>query len=145
MPHDAEKVSETRAWFLKSASDLHAAAHDLTAVPPLLEDVVFHCQQAVEKALKGYLTWHDQRFRKTHSIEEVGEQCLTIDASLKPEGMNLVTSAGKVAEQTVFHLHLHVVPRWQRDGFGQIWPTQGKFEDADLEDVADRIREACNG
>jgi HEPN domain-containing protein len=84
MPHDAEKVSETRAWFLKSARDLQAAAHDLRAVPPLLEDVVFHCQQAAEKALKGYLTWHDQSFRKTHSIEEVGEQCLTIDPSLKP-------------------------------------------------------------
>lgn len=66
-----------------------------------------------------------------------------IGASLKPEGMNLITSAGKAAEQTVFHLHLHVVPRWQRDGFGQIWPIEGKFEDADLEDVADRIREAC--
>jgi len=66
-----------------------------------------------------------------------------IDASLKPEGMNLITSAGKVAEQNVFHLHFHVVPRWQRDGFGQIWPVEGKFEDADLEDVADRIREAC--
>jgi diadenosine tetraphosphate (Ap4A) HIT family hydrolase len=67
-----------------------------------------------------------------------------IGASLKPEGMNLITSAGKVAEQTVFHLHFHVVPRWQRDGFGQIWPVEGKFEDADLEDVADRIREACS-
>jgi iron complex transport system ATP-binding protein len=67
-----------------------------------------------------------------------------IGASLKPEGMNLITSAGKVAEQSVFHLHLHVVPRWQRDGFGQIWPVEGKFEDADLEDVADRIREACD-
>jgi histidine triad (HIT) family protein len=30
-----------------------------------------------------------------------------IEASLKPEGMNLITSAGKVAEQTVFHLHFH--------------------------------------
>ncbi len=84
MPHDAERVSETRAWILKSARDLQAAAHDLRAVPPLLEDVVFHCQQAAEKALKGYLTWHDRRFRKTHSIEEVGEQCLAIDPSLKP-------------------------------------------------------------
>jgi histidine triad (HIT) family protein len=67
-----------------------------------------------------------------------------IDAALKPEGMNLITSAGKVAEQTVFHLHLHIVPRWRRDDFGQIWPIEGKkFEDAGLEDVADRIREAC--
>jgi histidine triad (HIT) family protein len=67
-----------------------------------------------------------------------------IDVALKPEGMNLITSAGKAAEQTVFHLHLHVVPRWQRDGFGRIWPVDGRFEEAGLEDVADRIREACS-
>jgi histidine triad (HIT) family protein len=66
-----------------------------------------------------------------------------IDRALKPDGMNLITSAGETAEQTVFHLHLHVVPRWKRDGFGRIWPAEGKFEDANLENVADRIREAC--
>jgi histidine triad (HIT) family protein len=66
-----------------------------------------------------------------------------IQAALHPDGMNLITSAGSAAEQTVFHLHLHVVPRWKKDGFGQIWPTGGKYEDADLGDVADRIRKAC--
>lgn len=66
-----------------------------------------------------------------------------IDTSLHPHGMNLITSAGETAEQTVFHLHLHVVPRWQRDGFGRIWPVDGKYEDADVEDVADLIRGAC--
>jgi histidine triad (HIT) family protein len=67
-----------------------------------------------------------------------------LQAALKPEGMNLITSAGAVAEQTVFHLHLHVVPRWRRDGFGQIWPLKDRrFEDAQLENVADRIRSAC--
>ena len=66
-----------------------------------------------------------------------------IEVSLKPEGMNLITSAGEVAEQTVFHLHLHVVPRWHRDNFGRIWPIEGKsFQDSDLENIADRIREA---
>jgi histidine triad (HIT) family protein len=67
-----------------------------------------------------------------------------IDKALKPEGMNLISSAGATAEQTVFHLHLHVVPRWRRDGFGPIWPpTEGKFDDPSLERVADRIRGAC--
>jgi histidine triad (HIT) family protein len=67
-----------------------------------------------------------------------------IDAALAPEGMNLITSAGEAAEQTVFHLHLHVVPRWRRDGFGKIWPGETRYEDAALlEGVADRIRKAC--
>ncbi len=66
-----------------------------------------------------------------------------VDSALAPEGMNLITSAGKTAEQTVFHLHFHIVPRWERDGFGRIWPVEGTYEDADLEDVADRVRVAC--
>jgi len=68
------------------------------------------------------------------AVNRVGR---AIDSALKPEVMNLITSAGKVAEQTVPHLHLHVVPRWQRDDFGSIWPIEGKkYEDAELEDVA---------
>jgi histidine triad (HIT) family protein len=67
-----------------------------------------------------------------------------IEEALTPEGMNLITSAGETAEQTIFHLHLHLVPRWHRDGFGRIWPVEGKYEDADMEDVASRIRAACS-
>ncbi len=63
--------------------------------------------------------------------------------ALGPEGMNLITSAGTAAEQTIFHLHLHVVPRWCRDELGRIWPTQSRFEDASIGRVAERIREAC--
>lgn len=66
-----------------------------------------------------------------------------IDKALAPHGMNLITSAGSAAEQTVFHLHLHLVPRWDADGFGQIWPTGSRYEDAGLDRVAKRIREAC--
>jgi histidine triad (HIT) family protein len=68
-----------------------------------------------------------------------------IDAAVAPEGMNLITSAGEVAEQTVFHLHLHVVPRWRQDHFGKIWRPGGKtFSDAQLKDAAARIRAACS-
>jgi histidine triad (HIT) family protein len=66
-----------------------------------------------------------------------------INAALAPEGMNMITSAGKAAEQTILHLHLHLVPRWARDGFGPIWPREERYEDASLEGIAERIREAC--
>ena len=33
--------------------------------------------------MKGFLAWHGQTFRKTHNLEETGEQCRAIDASLR--------------------------------------------------------------
>ncbi|HKZ20349.1 MAG TPA: HEPN domain-containing protein [Acidimicrobiia bacterium] len=83
MPHDPELVAETRAWFVKATQDLGAAAHEFIAEPPFLADIVFHAQQAVEKSFKGFLTWHSTPFRKTHNLEELGEQCLRHDPSLK--------------------------------------------------------------
>ena len=68
----------------QAEDDLRAAEHDRGADPPLGGDAVFHCQQAVEKAFKAFLTWHDREFRKTHNLEELGEACLAIDESLRP-------------------------------------------------------------
>ena len=45
---------------------------------------MFHCQQAAEKILKAFLTWHDQPFGKIHNLEELGEACKTIDSPLDP-------------------------------------------------------------
>jgi HEPN domain-containing protein len=84
MALDPVRVEDTRAWLTKVADDLRGAEIDLAATPPLLGDVVFHCQQAAEKALKAYLTWHDEPFRRTHDIEEIGDQCVAIDATLRP-------------------------------------------------------------
>jgi HEPN domain-containing protein len=52
--------------------------------PPDREDALFHCQQAVEKALKACLTWHDVPFRKTHDLAALGAQCGEADAGLSP-------------------------------------------------------------
>jgi histidine triad (HIT) family protein len=35
---------------------------------------------------------------------------------LKPDGLNLLQSNGRAAGQTIFHFHLHLVPRWRDDG-----------------------------
>lgn len=82
MPPDPALVLETKAWLGKAKQDLVAAQHDTTAVPPLLEDISFHSQQAVEKTLKAFLTYHGQTFRKTHNLVELGEACVAIDSQL---------------------------------------------------------------
>jgi len=83
MALDPVLVADTKGWLSKAAIDLRGAELDLAAIPPLLEDVLFHCQQATEKAFKAFLTYHQRPFRKTHNLEELGESCLTIDPALR--------------------------------------------------------------
>jgi histidine triad (HIT) family protein len=73
------------------------------------------------------------------AVRRVGK---AIQKAVEPEGMNLITSAGRAAEQTVFHLHLHLVPRWLDDEL-DIWPAK-KLMPRDLkEDLASAVRDAC--
>jgi HEPN domain-containing protein len=58
-PEDAQ-AAEAREWLVRAHTDLRAADADLAVSPPLLDDVAFHSQQAVEKSLKAYLAWHNQ-------------------------------------------------------------------------------------
>jgi len=82
MPRDA-RAKEVAAWLSRAELDLRAAEVDLGAHPPLLADAAFHCQQAVEKALKALLTRHDHLFRKTHDIGELALACLEHEPSLE--------------------------------------------------------------
>lgn len=84
MPSETPRLRDTRGWLSKADLDVHAARIDIDAYPPLLEDASFHCQQAVEKALKAFLTWHDQPFRRTHDLNELGRQVTAIEPELEP-------------------------------------------------------------
>lgn len=84
MPPDPARTAEVQAWLTKVADDLRAAEHDLAADPPLLEDSLFHSQQAAEKTLKAFLTSRSTGFRKTHDLNELGLQCAQVEASLEP-------------------------------------------------------------
>ncbi len=46
------------------------------------EPVTFHAQQAVEKALKAFLVWHQLEFPKTHDLSLLLELCASVDAGL---------------------------------------------------------------
>jgi HEPN domain-containing protein len=62
---------------------LRGADIDLAASPPFIEDMLFHCQQAAEKTMNGFLTAHDRIFRKIHDLDELASACEAVDPTLK--------------------------------------------------------------
>ena len=62
-------------------------------------------------------------------------------AAFAPEGVNLFQANGKAAEQTVFHFHIHVLPRRTGDGMRLAWPVQNPPRET-LAANAERIRTA---
>jgi histidine triad (HIT) family protein len=65
-------------------------------------------------------------------------------SGLKCEGVNLLLSDGKAAFQEIFHVHLHVIPRFNGDGFGIRFGRQYgvRPEKHELEEIAQKIKEA---
>jgi histidine triad (HIT) family protein len=49
---------------------------------------------------------------------------------LEPEGINLLNSCGRAAWQTVFHFHIHVIPRYADDPLRLPWtPAEGDSDE----------------
>lgn len=61
--------------------------------------------------------------------------------ALKCDGLNIVQNNGETAGQTVFHFHMHLIPRYQGDHVGLTW-TPGKLSDEDKEEILSKVKEA---
>jgi histidine triad (HIT) family protein len=65
-------------------------------------------------------------------------------SGVKCEGISLFLADGEAAFQEIFHVHLHVIPRFRGDGFGlKFGSSYGiKPERKELDAVAEQIRRA---
>jgi HEPN domain-containing protein len=74
-------IEQPQDWLWKSERDLKGAKvlfedafYDLT---------VYHCQQCVEKALKGYLCYKGHQILKTHDLGILIKTCITYDIGFR--------------------------------------------------------------
>ena len=63
-------------------------------------------------------------------------------SGVRCEGVNLFLADGEIAGQEVFHVHMHVIPRYEGDGFGLRIANKDMANRDDLNDAARRIRDA---
>jgi HEPN domain-containing protein len=76
---DEAKRELVRSWLRKASHDLTASRWLGTCDPPLLDVAMCHCQEAAEKALRGYLVFYDQPEEDTHDVGLLLEQATVIE------------------------------------------------------------------
>ncbi len=69
-------------------------------------------------------------------IQFIGKQ---LKEKFKANGLNILHASGKSGQQSVFHFHIHLVPRYENDGL-DTWPNTGYKED-NYPDIYQKIKE----
>jgi histidine triad (HIT) family protein len=62
-----------------------------------------------------------------------------VQAAFEPEGLTILQANKPAGWQTVPHLHVHVVPRYQDDGVGLVWPRKNPPLE-ELRRIAEKIK-----
>ncbi len=70
----------TRQWLAKAEEDIKCAEILLSHEERLGNSIGFHCQQVVEKSLKGFLEEKDIKFPRTHDLAELIDLCAKNDS-----------------------------------------------------------------
>ena len=65
-----------------------------------------------------------------------------IKSAYQPLGINMLNNNGEKAGQSVFHYHLHLIPRYGKgDGFGAVWHDHSsEYSNDDLQNIAQTIK-----
>jgi len=75
-----------------------------------------------------------------HTMVAARRLAARIKAVLDPAGFNVLNSCGAAAWQTVFHFHVHVVPRYDDDPLKLPW-VPGAGDADEIGTLAERIRD----
>jgi histidine triad (HIT) family protein len=72
-------------------------------------------------------------------LQAAAKVARAIRDAFSPAGLSVYQANGPAAGQTVFHYHVHLVPRHEGDGMALTWPVKNPPREK-LEDYAARIR-----
>lgn len=113
------------------------------------EDSICRVILDVNPANKGHaLIIPKEHFDNIYSMDaETAAKIFTIatevakaqKAELNPDGLNILQNNGEAAGQTVFHFHMHLVPRYIKDNVTMTW-IPGKADTEELSAMSKALR-----
>ena len=75
----------------------------------------------------------------THTMLAARRLAARMEETLEPDGYNILNSCRPAGWQTVFHFHVHVVPRYEDDPLKLPWIPRGAEPDR-IAAIADEVR-----
>ncbi len=81
-PPEQVKRELVRQWLEKAEDDWRLCQRLIVEPESYTEATAFHAQQAAEKYLKAFLTWHQVEFPKTHDVKRLLELAASCDQHL---------------------------------------------------------------
>lgn len=66
---------------------------------------------------------------------------IALKDAVESEGTNIIINTEPAAGQVVFHTHIHVIPRFSKDGF-KPWPPKKQYADGEMEKIAEKIKQS---
>ena len=74
-----------------------------------------------------------------HTMSAARRLARRMDETLEADGFNILNACRPAAWQTIFHYHLHVIPRYEDDPLKLPWIPRGAEAD-EIAAIAERIR-----
>ncbi|MCK5027482.1 MAG: HIT domain-containing protein [Candidatus Pacebacteria bacterium] len=75
-----------------------------------------------------------------HIMSVVKKLSTAIKKSTELDGINISMNNGKAAGQIIFHSHIHIIPRFEKDGF-EPWKSKREYKEGEAAKIAERIQE----
>lgn len=115
----------------------------------LYEDDDFRVILDLSPASKGHaLILPKEHYRNLYDLDDelaakvlvlAKKMTLRLKKVLGCDGYNIVQNNEEAAGQTVFHFHMHMIPRYQGDKVGLGW-KMGKLSDEDKEEILNQLK-----
>ncbi len=115
----------------------------------LYEDEDFRVILDIEPASKGHaLILPKEHYANLYELDdEIAAKVLVLAKKLVTalkdilgcDGYNIVQNNGKAAGQTVFHYHMHLIPRYEKDNVRIGW-TPGKLNENFKQELLERMQ-----
>lgn len=95
-----------------------------------------HCLVIPKEHFRDIFDIDDEHLKNIISVSK--KISTTLKQKLGATGVNILHASGESAQQSVFHFHLHLVPRYKDDGL-DTWP-KSNYKEKSLEEIYQKLK-----